>query len=104
MLGNYFVSFDQEDKMKFVFNITNEEVGLVDNFGETKTVMVTLDKDGNEKFKELESNSEITNTICPNFCFQYGNTISLTRYDYLKHKMYFGYKYNRVTFGDIKTQ
>lgn len=102
MLGNYFVSYDKDENMNLIFNITNEDDIIFSFIREAKTVMVTLDKDGNEKFRELESNSEIANTICPNFCIQHDNTISLTRYDYLNHKMYLGYKYNRVTFGDIK--
>lgn len=104
LLGSYFLSYDKDENMNFIFNLSIEKKGLLNYTKETKTVLAKLEKNGNISFKELVTDSKIANTICPIFSYkQNENTLILTRYDLLNVLMPFAnYKPNILTFGEIR--
>ncbi|MDD4991324.1 MAG: hypothetical protein PHR83_03735 [Paludibacter sp.] len=105
LIGGYFLSYDKDENMNFIFNITNEKQVFLKLIREAKTVSIRLDKDGNESFKELVSDSKIANIICPVYCFkQDDNTNIITRFQYLNAPINIGYKYNSLTFGELKNK
>lgn len=104
--GGYFLSYDKEDNMTFIFNLMNSgnSIYLTSN---GKTIRLTLDQNGKENFKEIIGDNRIAQTICPQFFFkQDDNTLVLTKYFYdsvMKGPRGEGFagKKNKITFGEL---
>jgi hypothetical protein len=64
--GSYHLSHDSDDSMHFIYNLYNDSYSIQ----KAKTVMMTLDKFGNESFREVEGKALIAKYICPELFFR----------------------------------
>lgn len=105
LLGSYFLGYDNDDNMNFVFNLCNEQTASIikSSLKESKTVLISLDKNGNEKFKELVSEPDISKSICPRYSYKQDNenSIIITRNNNLPQRFVIGYKQNYLIFGEL---
>lgn len=96
LAASYFMKHDKNDNMHFIFNLGN-------NFNlkpKSKTVTISLDKQGNEKFKELESKYEISAITCPKFFdITEDGTVITVMYNYRTTISRLLTKKNCLTFG-----
>lgn len=100
--GNYYLKYDDNDNMYFIFNLihTNKTFGILNN---SKTVCVKLDTKGNEKFSELESNTEVSQYICPTFFTDDGpDSVIAIKLNYNVVLEGTGSSKNTITFGELK--
>jgi hypothetical protein len=100
--GMYFLKYDDSDNMNFIFNLiqTNK---ISDSISKSRTVWIKLDNDGNEKFSEIESDTEVSKYICPKFFSEYGsNSIIVVKYNYNTTIPGIGSSKNTITFGELK--
>jgi len=99
--GNYFLKYDDNDNMNFIFNLI--QTNKSESISKSRTVCVKLDNDGNEKFIELESNTEVSKHICPIFFSEYGsNSVIVVKHNFETLIPGIGSAKNMITFGELK--
>lgn len=100
--GNYYLKYDDNDNMYFIFNLiqTNKIFGQINS---SKTICVKLDTKGNEKFSEIESNTEVSKYICPTFFSDNGsNSVTVVKLNYNVVLEGTGSSKNTITFGELE--
>lgn len=100
--AKYYLKYDDYDNMYFIFNLmhSNKTFGQVNS---SKTVCVKLDKKGNEKFSEIESNTEVSKYICPTFFSDNGtNSVIIVKHNYNVMIEGTGSSKNTITFGELE--
>ena len=89
--------------MNFIFNIANYVPQFIGYKHKSSTVKLRLDKEGNESFNEMISDSEISCTIVPDYIYLENNdNLIITRANTVKTIMPFMDKYNNIMFGLLK--
>ncbi|WP_243349746.1 hypothetical protein [Parabacteroides sp. FAFU027] len=104
LTGSYFLSYDKDDNMTFIFNLIQTGV-LSFSYKKAKTVRMTLDKNGNENFKELIGDYKTALLMCPGFFYkQNDNTLLLSKYNYETVFDGLAGSKNTITFGELNLQ
>ena len=102
-IGGYYLYHDKNDGMNFIFNIANYVPQFIGYKHKSSTVKLRLDKEGNESFNEMISDSEISCTIVPDYIYLENNdNLIITRANTVKTIMPFMDKYNNIMFGLLK--
>ncbi len=73
-LGSYLLSYGQNDEMNFMYNLIKTNRFTKKPTDESKIVMLSLDSNGKESFKELFTDFKLTNSICPKFSVSLGES------------------------------
>lgn len=100
-IAQYFGYYDQQNNLHFIFNLYNEDTSSK----KASTVEITLDTNGNEKFRELNADPEVAGITCPKYFFKVdNNTVVTTKYYYKILLEGVGRSKNKITFGELKIQ
>lgn len=100
--GKYYLKYDDKNNMYFIFNLiqSNSIFGQVNS---SKTVCIKLDTKGNEKFSEIESNTDVSKYICPSFFSDNGaNSVVVVKHNYNVMIEGTGSSKNTITFGELE--
>jgi len=102
ILGGYFLYHDKNENLNFIYNNIHSKNAINPRSRNISiTVTTKLDKDGNETFKELINDKDISKIIVPKYIFKENNDgIILTQYNPLNFILN-EKKYNNLIFGEL---
>lgn len=99
--GNYFLSYDNNENMNFIFNIGRTNF-FTNNIIDSKTIGISLDKNGNEKFYKIEDNKDISQYICPRLFYVHDNKTIAVLFNYKVITRGVANSKNTIKFGELK--
>jgi len=101
-IGGYYFYHDKNENLNFIYNNAYSKDAILPRLRNFSTTVSTrLDKDGNETFRELIHENEISKIIVPNYIFKERNDkVILTQFNPINSLM-MEKKYNNVIFGEL---